>query len=30
MNKISFLTSFNTINLVVSEKMPTFANVLEK
>lgn len=30
MNKIIFLTSFNTINLVVSEKSTTFANVLEK
>lgn len=30
MNKIIFLTLFNTINLVVSEKSTTFANVSEK
>ena len=30
MNKIIFLTSFNTNNLVLSEKMPTFALVIKK
>ena len=30
MNKIIFLASFNTINLVISEKCCTFANVNEK